>query len=178
VNEGRSGLEAERIRALAALRNVRSKQKLAAEQRGEMHFLSNEEKEKWIEDNVERETAGARKRVEDTEAAVHQEQRNMTHAEIAGLTTRKPKKTLEEMLDAIGVSLSDVASSYHEEDVVDEDDAETKQGMLSEDDEPGWVMGTITNRVQQLRERFRQKQMKLDELTEPEWEEPAIYFRE
>jgi hypothetical protein len=32
-----------------------------AEKRREMHFLSNEEKEKWIEDYVERETAGARK---------------------------------------------------------------------------------------------------------------------
>jgi hypothetical protein len=38
----------------------------------ETHFLSNEEKEKWFEDFVERETAGARKRVEDAEAAVQQ----------------------------------------------------------------------------------------------------------
>jgi hypothetical protein len=35
-----------------------------------MYFLSTEEKEKWIEDHVERETTGARKRVEDAEAAV------------------------------------------------------------------------------------------------------------
>jgi hypothetical protein len=61
VNEGKSGLEAERIRALGALRSLRSKKKLAAEKRRETHFLSNEEKEKWIEDYVERETAGARK---------------------------------------------------------------------------------------------------------------------
>jgi len=26
----------------------------------------------------------------------------------------------------------------------DEDDEETEQGKLNEDDEPGWVMGTIT----------------------------------
>jgi hypothetical protein len=37
---------------------------------------------------------------------------------------------------------------------------------LSEDDEPGWVMGTITKTVQQHMERFRQKQMKIDELTQ------------
>jgi hypothetical protein len=49
---------------------LRSKKKLAAEKQQETHFLSNEEKEKWIEDFVERETAGARKRVEDAEAAV------------------------------------------------------------------------------------------------------------
>jgi len=58
-----------------------------AEKRRETHFLSNEEKEKWIEDFVERETAGARKRVEDTEAAVQQEQDDMMHAELAGLTS-------------------------------------------------------------------------------------------
>jgi hypothetical protein len=54
-----------------------------AEKRRETHFLSSEEKEKRIEDYVERETAGARKRVEDAEAAVQQEQDNMTDAEIA-----------------------------------------------------------------------------------------------
>jgi hypothetical protein len=40
--------------------------------RQETHFLSNEEKQKWIEDYVQRETAAARKRVEDAEAAVQQ----------------------------------------------------------------------------------------------------------
>jgi len=37
-----------------------------------MHFLSNEEKEKWIEDYVDREPAVARKRVEDAETAIQQ----------------------------------------------------------------------------------------------------------
>jgi hypothetical protein len=49
---------------------------------------------------------------------------------------------------------------------------------LSEDDEPGWVMGTITKTVRQGMERFRQKQMKLDELTQPGWEDAAGYIRE
>jgi len=113
-----------------------------------MHFLSNEEKEKWMEDYVERETAGARKRVEDAEAAVQQEQDDMTHAEIGGLTSREPEKTFEEMLVAIGDSLSDFASSDDGEDRDDEDDEETEQGNLSEDDEHRWVMGTITKTVQ------------------------------
>jgi hypothetical protein len=90
TNEGKSSLEAERVRALGALRSLRSKKKLAAEKRCEMHFLSIEEKEKWIEDYVERETAGARKRVEDAEAAVQEEQDDMKHAEIAGLTSCEP----------------------------------------------------------------------------------------
>jgi len=127
---------------------------------------------------VERETAGARKRVEDAEAVVQQEQDDMTHAAIVGLTSREPEKTFEEMLVAIGDSLSDLASSDDGEDGEEEDDEETEQGNLSEDDEPSWVMGTITKTVQQRMERFRQKQMKLDELTQPGWEDAANYFRE
>jgi len=169
---------AEGIRALGALRSLRSKKKLTAEKRQETHFLSNEEKEKWIEDYVERETAGARKRVEDAEAAVEQEQDDMTQAEIAGLTSREPEKTFEEMLVAIGDSLSDLASSNNGEDGEEEDDEETEQGNLSKDDEPGWVMGTITKTVQQRMERFRQKQMMLDELTQRGWEDAADDFRE
>jgi len=94
ANEGKSGLVAERIRALGAVRSLRSKKKLAAEKPRETHFLSNEEKDTWIEDYVERETAGARKRVEDAEAAVQQEQDDMTQAEIAGLTSREPERLL------------------------------------------------------------------------------------
>ena len=97
---------------------------------------------------MERETAGARKRVEDAEAVVLQEQDDMTHAEIVGLTFREPEKSFEEMLVAIGDSLSDLASSDDGENWEDEDDEETEQGNWSEDDEPGWVMGTITKTVQ------------------------------
>jgi len=96
---------------------------------------------------VERETAVARKRVEDSEAAVQQQQDDMKLAEIAGLTYREPKKMFEEMLVAIGDSLSDLASSDDGEDGEDEDDEETEQGKLSDNDEPGWVMGTITKTV-------------------------------
>jgi hypothetical protein len=86
-----SGLEAERVRVLGALRSLRSKKKLAAQKRRERHFLSNDEKENWIKDKVERETTGARKRVEDAEAAVQQEKDVMKYAEIVGLTAREPK---------------------------------------------------------------------------------------
>ena len=178
ANEGKCGLEAERVRALGALHSLRSKKKLAAEKQRETHFLSNEEKEKWIEDYVERETAVARKRVEDAGAAVQQEQDDMNHAEIAALTYREPKKTFEEMLVAVGDSLSDLASSDDGEDGEEEDDEVTEQGNLSEDDEPVWVMGTITKTVQQRMGRYQQTQMKLDELTRPGWEDAADYFRE
>jgi len=177
ANEGKSGLEAERIRALGALRSLRFKKKLVAEKQRETHFLIDEEKEKWIEEYVERETAGARKRVEDAEAAVQQEKDDIAHAGIAGLTSREHEKTFEEMMGAIGESLSDLASSDDGEDGEDEDE-ETEQGKLSEDEEHGWVMGTISTMVQQRMESFPQLQMKLDELTQPGWEDAADYFRE
>jgi hypothetical protein len=60
ANQGKSGLEAKRVRALGALHSLQSKKKLAAEKRRETHCFSNEESEKWIEDYVERETAVAR----------------------------------------------------------------------------------------------------------------------
>ena len=151
---------------------------LAVEKRRETQFLSNEEIKKWIEDYVERETAGARERVEDAEAADKQEQDDMTHAEMAGWTSREPAKTFEEILAAIGDSLSESASSDDEQDGEDNDDEETDQGNLREDDEPGWVMCTITKTVQLPMERFLQKQMKLDELTQPGWEDAGDNFRE
>ena len=52
------------------------------------------------------------------------------------------------------------------------------RAILGENDDPGWVMGTITKTVQQCMERFRQKQMKLDELTQPRCEDAADCFRE
>ena len=58
------------------------------------------------------------------------------------------------MLNAIGDSLSDLASSDNEEDAEDEEeDDDTEQGKPSEDDEPGWVMGTISKSVQRRTER-------------------------
>jgi len=155
ANDGKSGFVAERIRALGALRSLKSRKKLAVEKRRETHFSSNEETEKWIEDYVERETAGARQRVEDAEAAVQQAQDDMTDAEIAGLTSRDPDNKFQEMLVAIGDSLSDLATSDDGEDGEEEDDDETGQRNFSEDDDPGWVLGTITKTVQQRTERFR-----------------------
>jgi len=178
ANEGKSGFEVERVRALGALRSLRSKKQLVAEKQQETHFWSNEDKEKWIEDYVERETAGARKRVEDAEAAVQQEQKDTRYTENVGLTNGDPEKTFQEMMVAIRDSLSDLASSDDGEDGEDDDDEEKEQGQLSEDDEPSWVMGTIMNMVQQCLERFHQKPMKLNELTQPGWEDAADYFCE
>jgi len=79
---------------------------------------------------------------------------------------------------SIGDSQSDLASSDDGEDGEDEDDGDTEQGKLRDDDKPGWVMGTIIKMVQQCMERFRQKQMKLDELTQLGWEDTADYFRD
>jgi len=50
---------------------LRSKKKLAAGRGRETHFSSNEEKEKWIKDYVERATAEATKRVEEAETVIN-----------------------------------------------------------------------------------------------------------
>jgi hypothetical protein len=71
----------------------------------------------------------------------------MMHAEITGLMSREPKKNYQEMLVAVGDSLSDLASSDDGENGEYEDDKETEQINLSHDDKPGWVMGTITKTV-------------------------------
>ena len=162
-------MEAERIRAFEALHSLRSKKKLVAGNRRGTRFTGNEQMEKCIENYVERETAVPRKRVEDAETAIKQEQDDMRNAEKAGLTTTMPETTFEEMLNAIGDCLSDLASFEDEEDGEDEDDEEDdpEGGKVSEDDEPGWVMGTISKTVQYHMECFRQKQMKLDELRKP-----------
>jgi len=86
--------------------------------------------------------------------------------------------TFQEMMIPSGDILSVLASSDDGEDGEDDDDKESVQGELSEDYEPGWVMGTISKMLQQRMERFRQKKMKLDELTQPEWQDAANYFRE
>jgi hypothetical protein len=109
---------------------------------------------------------------------VEQEQDDMMHAEVKGLTSRNPDKTFEEMLVPIRESLSDLASYDNGDNGDDEDNEETEQGKVSIDDEPGWVRGTITKTVQQCMERFRQVQLMLDELTQPPWEHAPDYSRE
>ena len=102
----------------------------------------------------------------------------MKNAENAGLTNREPEKTFQEMMVAIGDSLSDLASSDDGEYGEYEDDEETEQGNLSKDYEPSGVMGSFGKTVQQRIKRFPQKQIKLDELTQSGWEDAADFIRE
>jgi len=178
ANDGKSGLEAEIVRAVGAMCSLWSRKKLAAEKWQETHFISNDEKEKWIKYYVERGTAVPRKRVDDAEAAIGLKQEDKGTAQIVELTTREPKERFEEMMVAIGDSLSNLASINDGEDGEDADEEETKQGNPSEDDKPGWVMGTISNTVQQHMERFRQQQMNLEKLTQLGWGDAADYFCE
>jgi len=174
VNEVKSVLEAKWVRALVSLRSSRSTKKLAPEKNWETHFSSNEGKEQWSEDYVERETAVGRKRVEDAETAIKQKQEDMSNVEMAGLTTRKPEKTFEDMPNAIGESLRDLACSEDEVDEEDEeDDEDTAQGKLSVDDQPSGMMAMISRTVQHRMERIWPKQMNLDELTQRGWGDMA-----
>jgi len=147
VNEGKSGLEPERVCALGALCSVQTKSYLAAEKQQERYSLSNEDKQQWLENYVQREITGARMRVEDAEAAMQREQEEMRKAENAELTNRAPEMTFQELLVAIRDSLCDLANSHDGEDGEDEDNEETEQGKLSKDDKPSRLMGTISKTV-------------------------------
>ena len=98
---------------------------------------------------MERKTAVARRLVQDTETVMMQELNDMTTAKHVGATTGKPERTFEEMLNAIRSSLSNLASSDNEQVGEDDEDDEedTELSMLSDDDEHGWVMGTISKTV-------------------------------
>ena len=75
--------------------------------------------------------------------------------------------------------MSDNASSNNEEDGEDEQDEEdAKLGKLSEDDEPGWVMGTISKTAQHHMVRFQRRQMRLQELTQQVRGDAANSFHE
>jgi len=103
----------------------------------------------------------------------------MSNDENERSTTRKPAKTFEQILNAIGEILSDLEISDDEEDGKDvEDEEDTELGKLSEDDEPGWVISKISKTVQHRMESFQQKQMRLDELTQLAWGDVPEYFRE
>jgi hypothetical protein len=77
------------------------------------------------------------------------------------LATREFEKTIPEMMDSSGDSLSNLASSDDEEDAEDDDHEDRFQGNLSRDNEPGCVIGTFPNNVQPRMETFRQKRIKL-----------------
>jgi len=104
----------------------------------------------------------------------------MSTAENAAAPTRKPEKSFNEMLNAIGDSSSNLVCSNDEQDGEDEehDEEDTELGKLTDNDEPGWVMGTISKTGQHCMERFRRKQMRLDELTQPGWGDAANLFYE
>jgi hypothetical protein len=151
---------------------------LAAGKRHQIHCLGNEEKEKWIEDYIQRETTGARQRVADAEEAIRQEQEDTKTDGDAGLTTREPKNRCSAMMVAIGDSLSDIPRSDDGEDREAENDEETQQGKVSKDDQLCWGMGGISQTAQQHLGSFRLQQINLEELTQPEWGDPADYICE
>jgi len=84
------------------------------------------------------------------------------------------------MLNAIRDGLSNLSTFDEEQDGEDEkqEGDDTELGKPRDIDEPGWVTGILSKTVQHRLESFRQKGMKLDELTQPGWGYAAKYFRE
>jgi len=134
-----------------------------------MHFLSPRDQEEWTKHYVDTETTVASKRVQDAGTAIMQEQEDKSNAGKPGSTTRKPEKTFDEMMNAIEDSVSNLGRSDNEEHGEDEDNDEEGKvlGKLSLDEDPGWVMGTISTTVHPRMESFREKLMRIDALTQP-----------
>ena len=129
---------------------------------------------------MDRETAVGWKLLEDADEAIMQEQEHMGNVEKAWSATTMSEITLKEVLNAIGDSLSDVASSDAVDDGEDEDDDEGDTGLckLSEDDQPSWELGSMSKTGHHRMESFWSKEMRLDELTYPAWGAVANKFRE
>ena len=104
-----------------------------------------------------RKAAVTRNGVEDTETAIEQEQEDMRKVENVGLTTRESKKMFQEMMVAMGDSLSDLAYSDDEDDGDDDNDDDTVLVTLSKNDEPRWVISTMPKMSQQRIDVFQQK---------------------
>jgi len=92
-NQGTRGLQAQMVRALGALLSLWSKKNLLAEKTRETRFGTIEMSEKWTKDDLERETTVARERVQDAEAAIGQELKDMITADSSGSTTEMPERT-------------------------------------------------------------------------------------
>lgn len=105
-------------------------------------------------------------------------QKDMNNAENTESTTRKPVKTFDEVLNTIRDSLSNLANSNNQADTEDDDNNEgdQKQGNLSEDNKPNWVMGTISKLRQYRMECYRQKKMSRAELMQLGWGDRADYI--
>jgi len=178
ANEGQCGLEAERIRLLGVSHSLPSEKKHSVVKCWETLISNNEEMEIWIKDYVERETSVARQRVQNGETAIMQQPVDMRNAEKARSTTSKPETTFVEMFNGIGESMSDHSSSDDEVDGEDHevDGEDSAQGKQTKDDEPGWVMGTISKTVLHCMERFRPKLMQCDDLTQLGWGDAADYY--
>jgi hypothetical protein len=73
----------------------------------------------------------------------------MRSAEKVGLTTRKSETTYKLMLNTISNGMRYHGSSTNEQDGDDKekDQEDTVLGKQNEDEEPGWVMGTISKSV-------------------------------
>jgi hypothetical protein len=97
---------------------------------------------------VEAETTGARKGVEDAEEVAQQEQKETKKSEHTRMMNREAEKKFLGIIVSIGDSMSDLARSDDGENRGNEVDEEAEQGLLSEDEQPSWVMGTITKSVQ------------------------------
>jgi hypothetical protein len=103
-----------------------------------MHILSNKEKEKCMDNYVDREVSVARQHFEAAETAIVYVQEDMRKPQEARLTSRKPEIQYQEMSKVVGDNLSYHGCSDDEEDGDEKQDNKDNPlwGKLSEDVKP------------------------------------------
>lgn len=192
ANAGKTGLEAERVRALGALRNQRSKKRKAAEQMQETKFVSRAEKKRWIDEYVEKETEPFRRRVAEAEEAIRAAKHERPATDKTHSATETPKPTFEEMLRTIGDDLNDIddeegdlkgqgknldSEGEDEEDEDEEDGSDEDEGE-DEDDDSHSVLGKMNEtRLERVSNLLARRQFR-EQVTMPGWEEAEKFFKE
>lgn len=185
TNAGKSGIESERIRAHNNLRALKCKKRKKAEGSEEIRDMDSDQRDKWIEDYVERETAAARKRAEEADLAWALEKERLASVSAVDQhpETAESARSFNQMLEDIGESIDDVATSGeededNEDDDDDEEDEEDIEGESDEEEGSGWVPDIVQKSAQRRIDAFREKCMWIEEMTRSGWEDADKYFRE
>jgi hypothetical protein len=173
-NAERSAHEAERIRALNALRTLKSRKRKAATKMKEIQGMSEDQREKWIENYVERETQVARQRVEAADAAVNEDMENEYGAPPA---VRTKKRTFEELLALVGDDLDNVVPSDDDDDDDDEEEPDEDEDEKEWADDDDFVPGQMDKTTMAEIAAARARTSRIFELTKEGYAEAEAFWR-
>jgi hypothetical protein len=141
----------------------------------EIKGMSEDQREKWIENYVERETQVARQRVEAADAAVNEDmEREYVPGAMPSASTKK--RTFEELLALVGDDLDNVVPSDDDDDDDEEEpdeDEDEKEWADDDDFVPGQMDKTTMAEIAAARARTS----RMFELTKEGYAEAEAFWR-